>query len=229
MCTNVTSASSGRDACRRQWPRPFKCSVSTFWYSIDRNKPHQICDTAFKSSASWKNPKIAASFIPGSIWRVVRAKDKVVCLLSRVWGSLSALATMAENASGHEDLLLTALFILAIADCQRIGETSSIRVQDMDQYGATVAFCDRKTRHGWITRQASSYVRGLLGLIRGTTLRLGTKPPQNIAKAGPRALQATMVSLLANTNFSHLRWHALCRMGATMFIRNGATVQELMS
>ena len=88
--------------------------------------------------------KIAASFIPRSIWRVVRAKDKVAHPAARGWGSLSAPAIMAETASTDEELLVTALSILSIAFCQRIGETLSIRVQDIVQSGVTAAFFNEK-------------------------------------------------------------------------------------
>ena len=174
--------------------------------------------------------EIADGFIPRSIWRIVRAKDKVAHLAARGWGSLSALATMAANAVADEELLVTAPAIVAIACCNRIGDTASIRVQDVDQSGGSISFFDRKTRMRWIKRPVSSYIRGLLGFIRATALRLGRRPSQNLVKGGPAAIQSTMVRLLANSEHSHLRWHAWRRMGATtMFIRNGATMQELMS
>ena len=173
--------------------------------------------------------EIADGFIPRSIWRVVRAKDEVAHLAARGWGSLSALATMAANAVADEELLVTALAIVAIACCNRIGETASIRVQDVDQSGGSISFFDRKTRMRWIKRPVSSYIRRLLGFIRATALRLGRRPNQNLVKGGLAAIQSTMVRLLANSEQSHLRWHAWRRMGATMFIRNGATMQELMS
>ena len=173
--------------------------------------------------------EIADGFIPRSIWRVVRAKDKVAHLAARGWGSLSALATMAANAVADEELLVTALAIVAIACCNRIGEIASIRVQDVDQSGGSISFFDRKTRMRWIKRPVSSYIRRLLGFIRATALRLGRRPTQNLVKGGPAAIQSTMVRLLANSEHSHLRWHAWRRMGATMFIRNGTAMQELMS
>ena len=70
--------------------------------------------------------KIANGFVPRSIWRVVPAKDKVAHLAARGWGSLSALAAMAENAVTDDELLVTALAIVANACCNRIGETASI-------------------------------------------------------------------------------------------------------
>ena len=54
--------------------------------------------------------------------------------------------------------------------------------------------------------------------------------PDSAALAGLGLLDCTgVVRLLANAEHSHLRWHAWRRMGAAMFIRNGATMQELMS
>ena len=173
--------------------------------------------------------EIADGFIPRSIWRVVRAKDKVAHLAARGWGSLSALATMAENTIADEELLVTALAIIAIARCNRIGETASIRVQDVDQSRGSISFFNRKTRMRWIKRPVSSYIRRLLGFIRATALRLRRRPTQNLVKGGPAAIQSTMVRLLANSEHSRLRWHAWRHMGATMFIRHGATMQELMS
>ena len=101
--------------------------------------------------------EIADGFIPRSIWRVVRAKDKVAHLAARGWGSLSALAAMAENAVTDDELLVTVLGIVAIAWCNRIGETASIRVQGVDQLGGSILFFDRKTRMRWIKRLVSSY------------------------------------------------------------------------
>ena len=173
--------------------------------------------------------EIAAQFIPRSIWRIVRAKDKVQHLAARGWGSLSALWAMAEAAQTDEEMLVTAIAVLAIAYCNRIGESASIRVQDIDQAGGTVSFFDRKTRNRWITRPASTYARRLLGFIRATALRLGRRPGQPLVKGGARAIQQVMVRLLQDTEYSHLRWHAWRRLGATMFIRNGATMPELLS
>ena len=136
--------------------------------------------------------EIAEGFIPWSIWRVVRAKDKVAHLAARGWGSLSALATMAANAVADE-LLVTALAIGAIACCNQIGETASIRVQDVDQPGGSISFFDRKTRMRGIKRPVSSYIRRLLGFIRATALWLGRRPTQNLVKGGPAAIHSTMV------------------------------------
>ena len=92
-----------------------------------------------------------------------------------------------------------------------------------------MSFFDSKTRQRWISRPASSYVTRLLGFIRAMVLRLGRKPSQHIVKGGVRSIQTSMVCLLAHTEFKHLRWHAWRRLGATLFIRHGPTMQELMS
>ena len=141
---------------------------------------------AISASRLPEEAEIADGFIPPSIWRVVHAKDKVVHLAARGWGSLSALATMAANAVADEELLVTALAIVAFACCNRIGETASIRVQDVDQSDGLISFFDRKTRMRWIKRPVSSYIRRLLGFIRATALRLGRRPTQNLVKGGVR-------------------------------------------
>ena len=52
-------------------------------------------------------------------------------LAARGWGSLLALAAMADNAVSDIELLVTPLVIVAIACCIRIGKTASIRFQDV--------------------------------------------------------------------------------------------------
>ena len=55
------------------------------------------------------------------------------------------------------------------------------------------------------------------------------KGKPKLVKGGAKSIQSNMVWLLAHAKFQHLKWPAWRCMGATMFIRNGATMQELMS
>ena len=68
--------------------------------------------------------EIAVGVLPWSIWRIVRAKDKVARLAARGWSSLLALAAMADNAVSDEEMLVTSLVIVAIACCNKLGRVS---------------------------------------------------------------------------------------------------------
>ena len=119
--------------------------------------------------------------------------------------------------------------VLATAFCLRISESASIRVQDLDLTAATMSYYDKKTPRCWITRPASTYVIRLMGFARAAALRLGRKPFQPLVKGGATALSATLVKLLGEGQYDHLRWHCWRRLGATLLIRHGATVQELLA
>ena len=135
---------------------------------------------------------------------------------------------MAQAAESDEDLLVCTSAILATAFCLRISESASIRVQDLDPTTATISYFDKKTRRCWITRLASTYVVRLMGFARAA-LRLGRKPFQPLVKGGAKVLQASMVKLLGAGQYDHLRWHCWRRLGATLLIRHGAAVQELLA
>ena len=57
---------------------------------------------------------------------------------------LSALLSMAQNAEGYEDILVAVTVVMVVAFFNRIGETASIRVQDISQAEGTVSFFDSK-------------------------------------------------------------------------------------
>ena len=159
--------------------------------------------------------------MPKSIWRIVRAKDEVSHLSARGWGSLSALWSMAQNAEGDEVVLVVALATSAVGFCNQLGRR---RQCGSNQAEGAVSIFDSKTRQRWISRPAGSCIRRLLRFIKATTLRLGRRPCQNIVKGGTKAIQASMVRLLAHTEYRHLTWHAWRYLGATILIYNGATM-----
>ena len=164
--------------------------------------------------------------MPRAVWRAVRAKNRCSKFMAWGWGSLAAIWTMAQAAKLDEDLLVCTSTILVTTYCLRITETASIRVQNVDPTQATICYFDKKTRRCWITRLASTYIVRLMGFARAVTLRLGRKPLQPLIKGGVKALQAAMVRLLGE---GHLQWHCLRCLGATLLIRHGATVQELLA
>ena len=75
-----------------------------------------------------------------------------------------------------------------------------------------------------LDRSASTYVVRLIGFARAAALRLGCKPFRTLVKGGANVLQATLVGLLGEGHYDHLRWHCWRRFGATLLIRHGATV-----
>ena len=172
---------------------------------------------------------IANPFVPRAVWRSVRAKDRRSKFKARGWGSLAAIWTMAQAAESYEDLLVCTSAMLATAFCLRISESASIRVRDLDPTAATVCYFYQKTRRCWITRPAGTYIVRLMGFARAAALKLGRKPFQPLVKGRARALQATLVKLLGEGQYDHLRWHCWRRLGATLRIRHGATGQELLA
>ena len=161
---------------------------------------------------------IASSFVPRAVWRSVRAKDRCSKFKARGWGSWAAIWTMAQAAELDEDLLVCTSAILATAYCLRISESASIRVQVLDPTAVTVCYSDKKTRRCWITRPATTYIVRLMGFARTAALRLGRKPFQPLVKGGAKVLQATLVKLLGEGQYDHLRWHCWRRLGATLLI-----------
>ena len=170
---------------------------------------------------------ITNNFVRRAVWRGVRAKDRCSKFRARGWGSLAAIWTMAQAAESDEDLLVCTSAILATTFCLRISETASIKVQDLDPTAATISYFNRKTRTCWITRPATTYIVRLMGFARAAALRLGRKPFQPLVKGGAKVLQASLVRLLREGQYDHLRWHCWKRLGATLLIRHGATVREL--
>ena len=119
--------------------------------------------------------------------------------------------------------------VLAVALCLRISESTSIRAETLDLPAAIVSFYDKKTRRCSITCPASTCIVRLMGFARAAALRLGRKPFQPLVKGGARALRATLVKLLGEGQYDHLRWHCWRRLGATLLIRHGTTVQKVLT
>ena len=98
--------------------------------AIENGSARDLNDCSHRRGAHWlpEETEISPAFVPRSVWRIVRAKDKVLHLSIRGWGSLSMLWLMAQNAEGDEDVLVAALAVLAVAFCNKIGKTASTRV-----------------------------------------------------------------------------------------------------
>ena len=60
-------------------------------------------------------------------------------------------------------------------------------------------------------------------------LEMGKDLALLLVKGGARTLQATMVALVQDTPFGHLRWHAWRRMGATALARLHLSIMEIMA
>ena len=223
-----TCETSGKDRYAPQGTPPLKSSKTTTASFSGVNSPPRTCQ-AISACRMLEEMGIANTFVPGAVWRAVRAKDRCGKFRARGWGSLAAVWTMAQAAELDEDLLVCTSSILATTFCLRISESASIRVQDLDPTAATISYFDKKTRRCWITRPASTYVVRLMGFARAAALRLGRKPFQPLVKGGAKVLQASLVRLLGAGQYDHLRWHCWRRLGATLLIRHGATVQELLA
>ena len=94
-------------------------------------------------------------FVPPSIWRMVRGKDRLAGRgSSHGWGSLEVLECMAKRASTAEDKIMVALAVSSIIYCPRISEAASIRSINLVQDEAFVRFYNFKCKDKWIKRPA---------------------------------------------------------------------------
>ena len=222
-----TCETLGRDRCSPLGTLPLKSSKTTSWnFSGARSLP-RTCDKPYQPAGCLKKWESQITSSPGPFGELFApscSKFKV-----RGWGSLAPIWTMARAAESDEDLLVCTSAILATTFCLRITESASIRVQDLDPTAATVSYCDRKTRRCWVTRPASTYIVRLRGFARAAALRLGRKPFQPFVKGGAKVLQASLVRLLGEGQYDHLCWHYWRRLGATLLIMHGATIQELLA
>ena len=173
--------------------------------------------------------EVALAFVPRSFWRFIRAKDKVSKARRQRWASLGTLEVMARQATTEEEMLCVCIATLSLAFCLRVGEAASIRPKDLDQQNGYVNFYDSKTRRAWVSRPASEYVWRVMGLARLLAMRRGRDVSGPLIKGGAARLQHIMASLLVGTEHADMRWHAWRRAGATLLVRSGATILEVMS
>ena len=75
---------------------------------------------------------------------------------------------MAHLAEDNDDLLITSVAIMLVTFYLCITKAASIRVPGLAADSATATF-DKKPRHWWITKRASSYILMLLQFARATT------------------------------------------------------------
>ena len=172
---------------------------------------------------------ICPIFVPSNAWRLVRGKERLAGAgRSQRWGSLEVLEVMGRRAQSPHERLVAALAVLSTAYCLRIGEAASIRAVDLLQSKSSIRFFDQKSKRQWVTRPAGSYIDRLSGFLRLQVSIQGRSPYLPIIAGGTRALSATMSRLLEGTEFHGITWHAWRRAGATMFMRAGGTMPELL-
>ena len=165
---------------------------------------------------------IYPTFVPSNAWRLVRGKERLAGAgRSQRWGSLEVLEVMGRRAQPPHERLVTAY-------CLRIGEAASIRAVDLLQSKSSICFFDQKTKRQWVTRPAGSYIDRLSGFLRLQVSIQGRSPYLPVVAGGTRALSATMSKLLEGTEFHGITRHAWRRAGATMFMRAGGTMPELL-
>ena len=172
---------------------------------------------------------ICPTFVPSNAWRLVRGKERLAGAGRwQRWGSLEVLEVMGHRAQSPHERLVTALAVLSTAYCLRIGEAASIRAVDLLQSKSSIRFFDLKSKRQWVTRPPGSYIDRLSGFLRLQVSIQGRSPYLPIVAGGTWALSATMSRLLEGTEFHGITWHAWRRAGATMFMRAGGTMPELL-
>ena len=174
--------------------------------------------------------ELVQEFVPKGIWQMVRGKDRMAGRgQSQGWGSVEVVEAMAKRVQSAEDKLVVALAILSVAFYLRISEAASVRGIDLDQGNAYVRFYDFKTKDRWIKRPAGSYVCRLIGFVRLQMAIQGRSAQLPVFKGGTKKLIEPMTRLLRETEFRDLRWHCWRCAGATMFVRAGGSMAELMA
>ena len=169
-------------------------------------------------------------FVPQSIWRMVRGKDRLAGRgSSQGWGSLEVLQCMAKRASRAEDKIVVALAVPSIIYCLRISEAASIRSIDLVQDEAFVRFYDFKCKDKWIKHPAGVHVCRIIRFIRLQMAIQGRRVALPVFSGGAKKLGQAMARLLSDFEFRDLRWHCWRRAGATMFTRPAGSMCELMA
>ena len=135
---------------------------------------------------------------------------------------------MGHKAQSPHEHIVIARPLVSIAYCLWVNEDASIRVADLLQSKSMVQFFDQKSKRHWVTRPSRDCINRASGFMRLRFSILGRSPYLPAVAGGARALSTTMAKLLEGTEYHGITLHAWRRAGATMFLRAGGTMAELL-